>query len=123
LKEHRPTPERPSPGEPALDARVEELTRRLVSVVNGATPEQRPALREYALELLREGTEIGDTVQAPPAGATGARATGSNPIGIALLLGMLALPALLLFPPVGLVLLAVAGVMGVWGVASILLAR
>lgn len=123
MKEHRRIPEGASPREQALDARVEELTRRLAAVVNGATPEQRPALRDYALELLREGTEIGDTVQAPAVDATAARATGSNPIGIALLLGMLALPALLLFPPVGLVLLAVAGVMGVWGVAAVFLAR
>lgn len=123
MKEHRLIPEGASPRERALDARVEELTRRLAAVVNGATPEQRPALRDYALELLREGTEIGDTVQAPAVDATAARATGSNPIGIALLLGMLALPALLLFPPVGLVLLAVAVVMGVWGVAAVLLAR
>jgi nitrogen fixation-related uncharacterized protein len=36
---------------------------------------------------------------------------------------MLSLPALLLFTPVGLVLLAVALVMGVWGVLATLLRR
>ena len=55
-----------------------------------------------------------------PASTTSA-ASGTNPIGIALLLGMLGLPALLLFPPVGLVLLAVALVLGIWGVIATLL--
>ncbi len=74
------------------------------------------------MELLREGTEVAD---APPAESGNAKtnAAGSNPIGIALLLGMLALPALLLFPPVGVTLLAIAMVMGVWGVVWTLVRR
>jgi hypothetical protein len=36
---------------------------------------------------------------------------------------VLALPALLLFPPVGLVLLVIAVVLGVWGVLATLLRR
>lgn len=91
-------------------------------MVNAAGPEHRQDLREYAMELLREGTEVGD---APPTESRNAKtnAPGSNPIGIALLLGMLALPALLLFPPVGLTLLAIALVMGVWGVVWTFLRR
>src|SRR4029077_20854160 len=50
LKELRPTPEGLPPRERALDARVEELARRLVAEVNGADPDQRAGLREYALE-------------------------------------------------------------------------
>lgn len=111
-----PRPER------ELDAKVEDLVRRLVDLVNEAGPEQRAAVRDYALELLREGTEVDEATPAP---ATDARtnASGTNPIGIALLLGVLALPATLLFAPVGLVLLAVAVVMGIWGVAATLLRR
>jgi|SRR5262249_24695160 len=115
-------PETPATRERELDARVEELARRLVAVVNEATPEQRPALREYALELLRDGTEVGDAV---PAAATNVKtnAAATNPIGIALLLGILSLPALLLFTPVGVVLFAVALVMGVWGLVATLIRR
>jgi VIT1/CCC1 family predicted Fe2+/Mn2+ transporter len=119
LKEHRPTPEVVSPRERGLDAQVEDLARRLVAAVNDASPEQRPGLREYALELLREGTE-GTDQSASRRASTPAPAAGSNPIGIALLLGILALPALLLFTPVGLVLLVVALVLGVWGVVTTL---
>ena len=124
MKELRPTPEGLPPRERALDARVEELARRLVAVVNGASPDQRPGLRDYALELLRDGTES----RRRGAGARGRRRrrrtrAATNPIGIALLLGILALPALLLFTPVGLVLLAVALVLGIWGVVATLLTR
>jgi hypothetical protein len=115
-------PEPPAARERELDARVEDLARRLVAVVNGASPEQRPALREYALELLRDGTEVGDAVTAP-AGDVKTNAAATNPIGIALLLGILSLPALLLFTPVGVVLFAVALVMGVWGLVATLIRR
>jgi hypothetical protein len=114
-------PEPPATRERELDARVEELARRLVAVVNGASPEQRPALREYALELLRDGTEVGE---APvPAATAKTNAAATNPIGIALLLGILSLPAMLLFTPVGLVLFAMALVMGVWGIVATLIRR
>jgi hypothetical protein len=115
-------PEQPATRERELDVKVEDLARRLVEVVNGASPEQRPAVREYAMELLRDGTEVGDAGAVPAASAK-TNAAATNPIGIALLLGILALPALLLFTPVGLVLLAVALVMGVWGVLATLLRR
>jgi hypothetical protein len=115
-------PEPPATRERELDARVEDLARRLVAVVNGASPEQRPALREYALELLRDGTEVGDAITVPVADVK-TNAAATNPIGIALLLGILSLPALLLFTPVGVVLFAVALVMGVWGLVATLIRR
>jgi len=115
-------PELPVTRERELDVKVEDLARRLVEVVNGASPEQRPALREYAMELLRDGTEVGG-VGPVPAADVKTNAAATNPIGIALLLGVLSLPALLLFTPVGLVLLAVAMVMGIWGVLATLLRR
>ena len=115
-------PELPATRERELDARVEDLARRLVEVVNGASPEHRPALREYALELLRDGTEVGEAAPVPAANVK-TNAAATNPIGIALLLGILSLPAMLLFTPVGLVLFAVALVMGVWGLVATLIRR
>ena len=115
-------PELPVTRERELDRTVEDLARRLVEVVNGASPEQRPALREYAMELLRDGTEVGDAIPVSVADVK-TNAAATNPIGIALLLGILSFPALILFTPVGLVLLAMALVMGVWGVLATLLRR
>lgn len=74
------------------------------------------------MELVREGTEVGDAVPAPAANVK-ANAAATNPIGIALLLGILSLPAMLLFTPVGLVLFAVALVLGVWGLVATLIRR
>jgi hypothetical protein len=115
-------PEAPMTPERELDAKVEDLARRLVDLVNAANPEQRPAVREYAMELLRDGTEVGEALPAPAAKVK-ANSAATNPIGIALLLGMLSLPALLLFTPVGVVLLAMALIMGAWGVLATLLRR
>ena len=115
-------PQVPAKPERELDDKVEDLAQRIVQVVNTASPEQRQDLREYAMELLRDGTEATDAPVASPTTAN-ANAAATNPLGIGLLLGVLALPALLLFPPVGLVLLAIAVVLGVWGVLATLLRR
>jgi hypothetical protein len=123
LTDERRTPDPAAKRQRELDAKVEHLAQRIAEVVNAAGPEHRQDLREYAMELLREGTEVGDAPPANARNATTTNAAGSNPIGIALLLGMLAVPALLLFPPVGLTLLAIALVMGVWGVVWTLLRR
>ena len=120
MKEERRTPEPDAARQPEPDATVEDLTRRIAEVINTAGVEQRQSLREYALDLLKEETEVGDAVPVPP----GRRdATGTNPLAMALLLGLVALPLVLLFAPVGLTLLAVAMVLGVWGVATTLFRR
>ena len=115
-------PQLPANPERELDEKVEDLAQRIVQVVNTANPQQRQDLREYAMELLRDGTEATETSAAPPPNPN-TNAAATNPLGIGLLLGVLALPALLLFPPVGLVLLAIALVLGVWGVLATLLRR
>ena len=115
-------PQLPGNSGQELDDKVEDLAQRIVQVVNAANPEQRQDLREYAMELLRDGTEASDVSPAPRVNPK-TNAAATNPLGLGLLLGVLGLPALLLFPPVGLVLLAVALVLGVWGVLATLLRR
>ena len=88
--------------------------------MNKAGPEHRQDLREYAIDLLRDGTEAVDVPRPRPAGA---QASGTNPIGMAILLFLVALPMLLLFTPVGLALLAFALVMGVWGIVAVVVRR
>jgi hypothetical protein len=88
--------------------------------VNKAGPEHRQDLREYAIDLLRDGTEAVEAARAHPARA---KASGTNPIGMAILLFFVSLPMLLLFTPVGLALLAFALVMGVWGIVTVVVRR
>jgi hypothetical protein len=102
------------------DAQVETLAQSMIDVINSAEPAQRQILREYAVDMLKAGTEIVE-----PASVRARQGTESsgNPLGIALLLGMAALPMMLLFLPVGLTLLALALVLGVWGVVSMAVRR
>jgi len=117
--------ERPFGGRPPTardyDAQVEALAQRMIDLINSAEPEQRQTLREYAVDVLKAGTEIVEPSSAKP--AAGASSSAGNPLGIALLLGMAALPMMLLFLPVGLTLLAIALVLGVWGLVSMAVRR
>ena len=91
----------------------------MARLVNGADVEERQDIREYAIGLLKEETELGDAPAVRPV----RHATQTNPLGIALLLGIVALPLLLLFPPFGVTMLGVAAVMGLWGLVASLLRR
>ena len=86
-------------------------------MVNSAGPEIRGDLREYAIELLKEETEQSDVAHEP---AEQASPPPFNPLAIALLLVLAALPLLLsiVFAPVGLAILVIAAFMAVWGVAA-----
>ena len=98
-----------------LDAQVEALARQLASVINGAGSGQRQDLREYALGLIRDETEI---VDATPGPAQTSTPNGGGPLATAVLLALAALPLLLLFAPVGLLLLGMAALMALWGVVA-----
>jgi hypothetical protein len=77
-------------------------------------------LREYAIDLLREGTEAVDAQVARPSQT---RRQSNNPLGLGLLLLFVGLPMCLLFAPMGLGLVAVASVMCLWGVVAIMIRR
>jgi hypothetical protein len=93
----------------------------MVDIINSAGPEVRPGLRQYAIDLLRDGTEVADTPV--PAGTVAADQRGGNPLAMGLLLGLFSLPMMLLFFPVGLTLLAIALVLSVWGVVAMAVRR
>ncbi len=92
---------------------MEELTREIAELVNTAGSESRQHLREYAIDLLKEETERDDAAPTP----SGERPATTNfsPLAFAILIGIVALPLVLLFAPLGLGLLAVAVLMGIWG--------
>ncbi len=104
-----------------LDQRVEDLTRQLADVVNAAG-ESRQDLREYAIGLLREETERDDAPEAVSHTETHA-APKFSPLAFAILVGLISLPLLLLFPPLGMGLFGMAVVMGIWGLIDIFFRR
>lgn len=77
-------------------------------------------MREYAIDLLREGTEVVDAPTARPAASPRA---SNNPLGMGLLLLLVGVPLGLLFPPMGLGLVAVGLVMSLWGVVATIARR
>ena len=119
-------PDRPANQQPDLaaehDSEIEELTRQIAAVVGRAGVESRQDLRDYAIGLLKEETEF---AEAPVAPAEITDASRFNPLAIALLLVLVALPLLLsiVFFPVGLAVLALAAIMGGWGVLATVFSR
>jgi hypothetical protein len=122
LAEDRRTPDPAGERQRELDEQVEELARRIAQVVNSAGAEARQDLREYAIGLLKEETELTD---APTSPAEESHAPPFNPLAIALLLVLAALPLLLsvVFAPVGLAVLGFALVIGLWGVIATVFRR
>jgi len=120
LTDDRRTPDAAEERQRELDEEVEDLTRRLAEVVSRAGPEHRQDLREYAIGLLKEETEIAET---PSVETSGARGAPFNSLALGLLLGLVSLPLLLLFAPFGLVMLLLAGVMVAWGLVETLVRR
>jgi len=121
LAEDRRTPDPDSTGQRELDQQVEELTRRIADLVNTAGVESRQNLREYAIDLLKEETERDD---AAPTTSTEKHATPNfSPLAFAILIGLVSLPLVLLFAPLGLGLLCMAIIMGIWGLIDIFFRR
>lgn len=98
---------------------MEDLARQIADVINEADPATRQDLREYATDLLRAETETTDRAPVVP----GASARSTNPLALALLLGALSLPMLLLFLPLGLMMAAAAVVLGLVGIGMTVLRR
>ena len=113
LAEDRRTPDPAAARQRELDQRVEDLARQLADVVNTAGLESRQDLREYAIGLLKEETERDDAPAATS--ATETHAPQFSPLAFAILIGLVSLPLVLLFPPLGLGLFGMAVVMGIWG--------
>jgi len=112
LAEDRRTPDPAAGGQGELDRRGEDLARQLADVVNAAG-ESRQGLREYAIGLLREETERDDILEGTS--TTETHAPQFSPLAFAILIGLVSLPLLLLFPPLGGGLFAMAVLMGIWG--------
>jgi hypothetical protein len=108
--------------EQALDARVESLARDLARTINAGAAESREHLRELAIQLIRDEVQTGAAAIASDATAMAPGGT-FNAFGVGIPLGLMGFVLLILFPPVGVLLLMGAVLMMVWGVLATLLAR
>ena len=103
----------------AVERDVERLAREIARLVNEAPATEREELRAYAVGLVRE--EIRGTEEVGDAGVEEPRPpVGFNPIGMAIPVVMVGAFLFFLFPPVGLLLFAVAGFLVIWGILATL---
>ena len=77
-------------------------------------------MREYAIDLLREGTEV---VDAPPPRPDRSGKRSDNPLGMGLLMLLVGAPLALVFGPLGFGLLLVGSGMSLWGIVAVVFRR
>ena len=125
--EAEPLPSDPEVGEGACDAadveaRLEELAEEMSRVVGSSSPEERDALHDYAVSLVRDQLPVADDDErfATPVSERGGptRAGGSVYVGYGFLLLLVGLPMLPVFGPIGAFLVVVAVMMMAAGAAS-----
>lgn len=103
-----------------MDLRVEHLARELAQVINAGVGEEREQLREMAVHVLRHEGEL---VASLPPEEEAHPPQASNPFAIAIPLGLVGGVMMILFPPVGLLLFAAAGMMMLWGLVAVAFSR
>ena len=105
----------------APEAAIVALAHQIAEQINAVPFEEREALREDAISIVRDETEM----SRPAVAAVIAPETAGtfNPFGIGIPLILMGAVLVFLFPPVGLLLFGVAGVVIAWGVGATLLAR
>jgi hypothetical protein len=104
-----------------LDTSLTPAPSADATLINRADPKQREELREYALGLLRDQTETSPVDESTP--LEGRTRAPLNTLGLAVLLILIGGVLLFLVPPVGLLLLFTAVLLGVWGGLRVLFTR
>ena len=105
-----------------LEKRVEGLASELAELINSSASDDRDGLKDLALSIVRDEVKGRDEGFQP--GAAKAGGSGSfNAIGMAMPLGMAGALMIFLFPPVGLLLFGIAGLLVGVGVGASLLSR
>ena len=109
-----------------LEERVESMAAELAAVINSARGEGRETLRELALTIVREevrtaGQDVGvrivaDEVRAP-------KPAPSSAIALGIPLFMMGCVTIFLFPPVGLVMFGLSGLLVIGGIVTSLFSR
>ena len=97
------------------------LVRELAEAINTGPVEGREGLREDAISVLRD--EIDVSQPTPEAPGTVVPPGSFNSFGIGIPLFLMGGVLIFLFPPVGLLMFAVATLVVAWGVGTTFLAR
>lgn len=105
-----------------LEEKIEDLTKELSGLINAAGTKGRDELRDYAISLLQGETEE-TTLNISPQQVADTSPPSFNPLALSIPFFLIGFMLLLLFPPVGVFLLLIALMMGIWGALSALIGR
>ncbi len=97
-----------------LEDKIERLTKELSGLINEAGTQGREELLEYAVSLIRTETETAP-VEEPAQQEVSKQKLVFNPLALSIPFVLIGILLLLLFPPVGAVMLLFAVVMAVGG--------
>lgn len=103
------------PKDPDVDARVEQLARELAEAINDAEAGGRVVMRDYAIDLLRDSVGSESTDAPDEAENTAAKAP-LNPFAMGIPFLLIGAVLTVIFPPVGVALLALGTVTCLVGV-------
>jgi hypothetical protein len=111
-----------------LEQQVEVLAGELAALINAASGEGRETLRELALTIVREEVRTAEMDLAPSAATSLAegQSASSQPfstLALVIPLFMMACVTIFLFPPVGLVLFGLCGMLVVVGLGASVFGR
>ncbi len=95
--------------------KIERLTKELSGLINEAGTQGREELRDYAVSLIQAETETTLVEEAAEQPQGGRQTGGMGLLALSIPLFLIGIFLLLLFPPVGMVMLLFAGVMVVGG--------
>jgi hypothetical protein len=99
--------------------RVETLACQIAETINAGEVESRERLRDAAINLLRDGVQLSE----PRVQAASQPAGSFNPFAIGIPFMLMGAVLVFLFPLVGLLMFAAAGLTIAWGVGTTLLTR
>lgn len=97
-----------------LEDKIERLTKELSGLINEAGIQGREELRDYAVSLIQTETET-TLVEEPAQQEVSKQELVFNPLALSIPLVLIGILLLLLFPPIGVVILLFAVVMAVGG--------
>jgi hypothetical protein len=105
-----------------LERRVESLASEIAELINTSEGEERNDLKDLALSIVRE--EVRSGAESAEGSEAEDKAEGPfNPIAMAIPVFLIGAVMVVLFPPVGLLLLGLAGLLVFWGVSASMFAR
>ena len=105
-------------GPTADESRVDKLTKELAEAINETQPDFKPGMRDYAIEGLREAVEEPPPEAERVAMAAAGKPAPLNPLALGIPLVAVGFFLMLIFPPVGVLIMALGAIAVIIGLVA-----